>query len=63
MSFKELVKITEGLSGADLKAIVTEAGMFVIRRKGKAVTMQDFKKAYDKLITTEIKDEISGMFV
>ena len=59
----ELVGITDGLSGAELKAIVSEAGMFVIRRKGKAVTMQDFKDAYNKLIIKESKEEVAGMFV
>ncbi len=58
----ELTKMTEGLSGAELKAIVTEAGMFVIRRRGRAVTMADFKDAYDKIIVKETKAEVAGMF-
>jgi proteasome regulatory subunit len=63
VEFEELVKRTDGLSGADLKAIVTEAGMFVIRRKGKAVTLQDFNDAYNKMIIKETKEEVAGMFV
>lgn len=63
VDFEELVELTEGLSGADLKAIVTEAGMFVIRRKGKAVTMQDFTDAFNKMMTKETKEEVAGMFV
>ncbi len=63
VDFEELIEMTDGLSGADLKAIVTEAGMFVIRRKGKAVTMQDFKDAYNKMIIKESKEETTGMFV
>lgn len=63
VDIEELTKITEGLSGAELKAIVTEAGMFVIRRRGKAVTMQDFKDAYNKIIVKETKEEVAGMFV
>ncbi|MCZ7399630.1 MAG: proteasome-activating nucleotidase [Candidatus Methanoperedens sp.] len=59
----DFVEMTSGLSGADLKAIVTEAGMFVIRRKGRAVTMQDFKDAYNKMIVKETKEEVAGMFV
>lgn len=59
----EFVEMTKGLSGADLKAIVTEAGMFVIRRKGRAVTTQDFKDAYNKVIIKETKEEVAGMFV
>lgn len=63
VDFEELIKMTEGLSGAELKAIVTEAGMFVIRRKGKAVTKQDFKDAYNKMIVKEAREEVAGMFV
>ncbi len=63
VDFEELVKITDGLNGAELKAMVTEAGMFVIRRKGRAVTMQDFMDAYNKLIVKEKKEEVAGMFV
>jgi ATP-dependent 26S proteasome regulatory subunit len=37
--------------------------MNVIRRKGKSVTVEDFKKAYDKMIIKEKKDEVTGMFV
>jgi proteasome regulatory subunit len=63
VEFEELLKRTDGLSGADLKAIVTEAGMFVIRRKGKAVTLQDFNDAYNKMIVKEPNEEVAGMFV
>ncbi len=63
VDFEELVKITEGLNGAELKAIVTEAGMFVIRRRGKAVAMADFKDAYNKMIVKETREEVAGMFV
>ncbi len=63
VDFDDIVKLTDGLSGADLKAVVTEAGMFVIRRKGKAVTIQDFTDAYNKMIVKETKEEVAGMFV
>lgn len=63
VEFEDLVRMTDGLSGADLKAIVTEAGMFVIRRRGKAVTLKDFNDAYNKMIVKETKEEVAGMFV
>ena len=63
VDFEELVIMTDGLNGAELKAMVTEAGMFVIRRKGRAVTMQDFKDAYNKMIIKETREEVAGMFV
>ncbi len=63
MDFEELAGMTDGWSGAELRAMVTEAGMFVIRRKGKSVTMQDFKDAYNKMIVKEKREEVAGMFV
>ncbi|GAB6103009.1 proteasome-activating nucleotidase [Thermococcus atlanticus] len=47
--------MTEGASGADLKAIVTEAGMFAIRARREHVTHEDFIKAIDKVLGSEQK--------
>ena len=59
----KLVKLTEDLSGADIKAVVTEAGMFVIRRRDKKIMMADLMDAYHKIIVEENEDAPSGMFV
>lgn len=58
----ELAALTEGVSGADINAIVTEAGMFAIRRRGEYVARSDFQKALDKL-SRKKADKESGMFV
>nr|6HE4_H Chain H, Proteasome-activating nucleotidase [Archaeoglobus fulgidus DSM 4304]6HE4_I Chain I, Proteasome-activating nucleotidase [Archaeoglobus fulgidus DSM 4304]6HE4_J Chain J, Proteasome-activating nucleotidase [Archaeoglobus fulgidus DSM 4304]6HE4_K Chain K, Proteasome-activating nucleotidase [Archaeoglobus fulgidus DSM 4304]6HE4_L Chain L, Proteasome-activating nucleotidase [Archaeoglobus fulgidus DSM 4304]6HE4_M Chain M, Proteasome-activating nucleotidase [Archaeoglobus fulgidus DSM 430 len=50
VDFKELARITEGASGADIKAICTEAGMFAIREERAKVTMLDFTKAIEKVL-------------
>jgi len=65
VDFKELARITEGASGADIKAICTEAGMFAIRDERTKVTMLDFTKAIDKVLkkTTPIPDLKGVMFV
>jgi proteasome regulatory subunit len=44
-----LAKETNGLSGADIKAICTEAGMNAIREMRDYVTMIDFIKAIEKV--------------
>ena len=49
IDFKKLAKITEGLSGADLKAIATEAGMFAIRKNKELIEMEDFLEAVGKV--------------
>lgn len=58
----ELATITEGASGADIHAIVTEAGMFAIRRRDEKVAQSDFQKALDKL-SRKNSEKDSGMFV
>ena len=58
----KLVKMTRDLSGADIKAIVTEAGMFVIRRRDRTIKMSDFIDAYHKVIIDEHDENPEGMF-
>ena len=50
IDFEKISEITEGLSGADLKAVCTEAGMFAIRSERKKVIAKDFMDAIDKLM-------------
>jgi proteasome regulatory subunit len=49
IDFKRLAKITEGMSGADLKAIATEAGMFAVRKDKEFIEMGDFLEAVSKV--------------
>jgi proteasome regulatory subunit len=50
VDLQHLARITEGATGADIKAIVTEAGYFAIRENRKVVTMSDFLGAVDKVL-------------
>lgn len=50
IDFDKISEITEGLSGADLKAVCTEAGMFAIRSERKEVISKDFMDAIDKIM-------------
>lgn len=50
IKLEKLVSLTDGASGADIKAIVTEAGMFAIREERDSITMDDFLKATDKVL-------------
>ena len=54
VDFKELARLTEGASGADIKAIATEAGMFAIRENRTRVTMMDFLRAIEKVLKREV---------
>ncbi|KAF5414746.1 MAG: Proteasome-activating nucleotidase 1 [Candidatus Methanogaster sp.] len=57
-----ITKETDAATGADLKILVTEAGMNAIRNKRQDISMADFRYALDKL-TKEEKNEPHGMFV
>jgi len=48
-----IAEMTDGASGADLKAIATEAGMFAIRARREYVTQEDFLKAIEKVFGSE----------
>ena len=58
VSIDSLADITEGLSGADLKAVCTEAGMFAIREKRDKITVADFMDAIDKVMSKSKEDEM-----
>ena len=53
-----LADLTDELSGADLKAVCTEAGMFAIRDKRDKVTVADFMDAIDKVMSKTKEDEL-----
>ena len=56
LNFKKLVELTEGATGADIKAICTEAGMFAIRKEAEAIIKDDFVEAINKVMN-KMKDK------
>ncbi len=56
LNFKKLVELTEGATGADIKAICTEAGMFAIRKEAEAIVKNDFIEAINKVMN-KMKDK------
>ncbi|MCQ5377303.1 MAG: AAA family ATPase, partial [Candidatus Methanomethylicia archaeon] len=64
VSLNELAKLTEGATGAEIKAICTEAGLFAIRDDRETVMRKDFIKAIDKLLKREErKHAASGTYL
>ncbi|RAL62463.1 hypothetical protein DID88_005029 [Monilinia fructigena] len=45
VDFESVVKMSDGLNGADLRNVVTEAGLFAIKDYRDAVNQDDFNKA------------------
>jgi proteasome regulatory subunit len=56
-NLKTLIDKMEGFSGAEIKAVCTEAGYFAIRENRTTVTKNDFLKAIDKV---KKEEEIEG---
>ncbi len=50
VDFEAVAQRTDGATGADLKAMCTEAGMFAIREDRDSVTTADFELAVDKVL-------------
>jgi proteasome regulatory subunit len=62
LDFAALAEDTENASGADIKAICTEAGMFAIRDDRTTVQRSDFEEAWEKIQAEEEDDEVSKTF-
>lgn len=59
VSMKQLATMTEEKSGADIKAITTEAGMLAIRDNREEVMMEDFERAIEKVDKSATSEELS----
>jgi proteasome regulatory subunit len=53
VDFSVLAEVAEEASGADIKAICTEAGMFAIRDDRTEILRQDFEEAWEKIQSSE----------
>ncbi len=53
VELEQIVSKTDGFSGADLKAICTEAGMFAIRENHLSVSKHNFEQAIEKIKKNE----------
>ncbi|WP_144901763.1 proteasome-activating nucleotidase Pan1 [Halobellus captivus] len=49
VDFEHLAELADDASGADIKAVCTEAGMFAIRDDRTEITMADFLEAWEKI--------------
>jgi len=62
VKIKELVREMEGFSGAEVRAVCTEAGYFAIRNDRDYVTHEDFLEAVDKVRVDEEDEDQPGFF-
>ena len=64
LNFEKLLAVTEHFTGAELKALCTEAGYFAIRNRRTFVDTEDFLKAAEKVKQREEEEgkDYLGMF-
>jgi proteasome regulatory subunit len=64
VDYGDLAEMADEASGADIKAVCTEAGMFAIRDDRTEVRMADFELAWEKIQqeSDDEDDEVSKTF-
>jgi proteasome regulatory subunit len=62
VDFAQLADMAVDASGADVKAICTEAGMFAIREDRTEVRMKDFENAHEKIEQEDEEEDVSRTF-
>jgi proteasome regulatory subunit len=60
VDFKKLAEITEGFSGAEIKQIVTEAGIKAIKNKRSIIKMKDLEETINKIKERKMKIGLIG---
>ncbi|CAA0840087.1 26S protease regulatory subunit 8 homolog B [Striga hermonthica] len=59
IDFKKITEKMSGASGAELKAVCTEAGMFALRERRVHVTQEDFEMSVAKIMKKETEKNAS----
>merc|ERR1711937_733513 len=63
VNLEEFVMAKDKLSGADIKAVCTEAGLLALRERRMKVTQEDFKKAKEKALYKKKGNIPEGMYL
>eukprot|EP01028_Stygiella_incarcerata_P007497 TRINITY_DN310_c0_g1_i1.p1 TRINITY_DN310_c0_g1~~TRINITY_DN310_c0_g1_i1.p1 ORF type:complete len:443 (-),score=145.88 TRINITY_DN310_c0_g1_i1:270-1598(-) len=63
VTLEEFVMSKDSLSGADIKAICTEAGLLALRERRMKVMQVDFQKAKEKVLYKKLEGIPDGMYI
>merc|ERR1712014_334150 len=63
VNLEEFVMAKDELSGADIKAVCTEAGLLALRERRMKVTHADFKKAKEKVLYRKKGNVPEGLYM
>lgn len=59
----EFISTKDDLSGADIKAICTEAGLLALRERRMQVLAEDFKQAKERVLKNKVEENLEGLYV
>jgi len=62
VKLKDVAHSTEGFSGAELKAVCTEAGYFAIRENRDHLIKEDFDSAVEKVKAKDLEEDEVHIF-
>jgi len=63
VDLEEFIQTKDDLSGADIKAICTEAGLMALRERRMKVTQQDFKEAKETALSKKRGTVPEGLYL
>lgn len=63
VNLEELIMTKDDLSGADIKAICTEAGLMALRERRMKVTNEDFKKSKENVLYRKNEGVPEGLYL
>lgn len=63
VDLEEFVHSKDELSGADIKAVCTEAGLLALRERRMRVTMQDMRSARERVMSKKNDDGPAGLYL
>lgn len=61
--FDLIARLCPNATGAELRSVCTEAGMFAIRARRKVATEEDFLKSVEKVIRSGSKFSSTALYV
>lgn len=63
VNLDELVTSKDDLSGADIKAMCTEAGLLALRERRMKVTAEDFRQAKERVLKNKVEENLEGLYL
>ncbi|KAL6944719.1 ATPase of 26S proteasome regulatory subunit 4 [Hanseniaspora osmophila] len=63
VNLDKLVTSKDDLSGADIKAMCTEAGLLALRERRMQVTADDFKQAKERVLKNKVEENLEGLYL